>query len=98
MPPDLGVRTNFAPSILNIFLRSSDKCSGRIRISFNYLAAATNARPIPVLPEVGSMKVVLVVTYPDAKTSSNIWTPIRSFTLLSGLKNSNLRSTVPCRF
>jgi hypothetical protein len=89
MPPDFGVRTNFAPKILNIFLRSSDKCSGRIRMSFNYRAAATNARPIPVFPEVGSMKVVLVVTFPDAKTSSNICTPIRSFTLLRGLKNSN---------
>ena len=46
---------------------------------------------MPVLPEVGSISVVLPgLMRPDASSASIIETPMRSLTLAIGLKNSSL--------
>ena len=58
MPRSAGVSSSLAPSSSSILRRSSDMLSGITRISFSPLAAATNARAMPVLPLVGSMIVV----------------------------------------
>ena len=49
---------------------------------------------MPVLPLVGSMMTVSLVSVPLFSASSIIAMPMRSFTLESGLKNSHLSSTV----
>ena len=49
---------------------------------------------MPVLPEVGSMMVVLGVIFPSFSPAAIIAAPIRSLTLPSGLKNSHLRAMV----
>ncbi len=47
---------------------------------------------MPVLPDVGSISTVLPgVMRPSASSTSIIDTPIRSFTLESGLKNSSFK-------
>ena len=51
------------------------------------------ARPIPVLPEVGSTITDPGPTLPSASSASIIDTPMRSFTLSSGLRYSSLSST-----
>ena len=53
------------------------------------LAAATEARPIPVLPDVGSMIVVSAFTSPLASASSSMALAILSFTEPAGLKYSS---------
>ena len=52
---------------------------------------------MPVLPEVGSMMVVLGVMRPSFSPASIMAAPIRSFTLPSGLKNSAFTATVAGR-
>ena len=54
---------------------------------------------MPVLPEVGSIRVVSGVILPAASMASIMLTPIRSFTLEIGLKNSSLTrisASIPC--
>ena len=89
MPFGPSVSTSRAPRILSSFRRSMLIVSGIVRISFRPLAAATNARAIPVLPEVGSIRTVWALIFPLCRASSIIETPIRSLTLESGLKNSS---------
>jgi len=57
-------------------------------------AAATAAKPIPVLPLVGSIITESFVKTPCFMASSIIASATRSFTLPPGLKYSNLASTV----
>src|SRR5574343_1516571 len=52
------------------------------------------ARPIPVLPEVGSTITVPGPILPSCSAASIIATAMRSFTLWPGLKNSSLATTV----
>ena len=52
--------------------------------------AAHSARPIPVLPDVGSIRVSPGLIRPDFSASSIIRFPIRSFTDPPALKNSHL--------
>ena len=54
-----SVRTTWAPKALSIILRSILMEAGMVRVSLYPLAAATMARPMPVLPEVGSTRVVV---------------------------------------
>ena len=89
-----GVRTSFAPSMARRVRRSRDMVSGMVSTSLYPLAAATNARAMPVLPLVGSTIRVSGVRRPRFSASSIIAIPIRSFTLPSGLKNSHLRRMV----
>ena len=84
-----SVSTNSAPSIASKVLRSRDMVSGIVSVSLYPLAAATKARAMPVLPLVGSMITVSLVSRPLFSASSIIAMPIRSLTLDSGLKNSH---------
>ena len=52
--------------------------------------AATDASPIPVFPDVGSIIVVPDFSFPEASASSSIFFAIRSFTDPAGLKYSSL--------
>ena len=89
MPFGPSVSTSLAPRILRSFRRSNDIVSGMVRISFKPFAAATKASAMPVLPEVGSIRIVLALIRPLLRASSIIALPMRSFTLESGLKNSS---------
>src|SRR5438128_1934700 len=55
IPSVPGVRTSFAPSIASSVRRSSDMVSGMVRMIWYPLAAATNARAMPVLPLVSAI-------------------------------------------
>ena len=59
-------------------------------ISLYPLAAATDASPIPVLPDVGSMIVVSLFNLPAFSASSKIDFATLSLTEPAGLKYSNL--------
>ena len=90
-----GVNISFAPSSINIFLLSTDIDSGIVKISLYPLAAQTNAKPIPVFPEVGSIIVVFLLIKPSFSAFSTIAKPILSFTEDVGLKNSSLHIISP---
>jgi hypothetical protein len=45
---------------------------------------------MPVLPDVGSIRIPPGFSLPDASSASIMETPMRSLTLASGLKNSSL--------
>jgi len=64
------------------------------RTSLYPLAAQTKARAIPVLPLVGSKMIVSPLMCPAFSAASIMDTPMRSFTLLKGLKDSSFTSTV----
>jgi hypothetical protein len=69
--------------------RSIDIVSGMTRMSRRPRAAATKASAMPVLPEVGSISTVSGPILPEASSASIMATPMRSFTLAIGLKNSS---------
>ena len=71
--------------------------SGMVMIRRYFLAAATAARPIPVLPEVGSIMVPPGCNLPDFSASSTMALAIRSFTEPAGLKYSSFAKTVAFR-
>src|SRR5664280_552515 len=62
--------------------------SGIVRIRRYPFAAQTKARAIPVFPLVGSMITVSLLISPAASAASIMATPILSFTLERGLKDS----------
>jgi transcriptional regulator GlxA family with amidase domain len=51
---------------------------------------------MPVLPEVGSIKVPPGARRPSASSASTMATPMRSFTLEIGLKNSSFARMLAC--
>jgi hypothetical protein len=51
------------------------------------------ASAMPVFPLVGSRMIVSGLIRPACSAASIMATPIRSFTLFAGLKNSNLATT-----
>ena len=91
IPLGPGVKTISAPSIFNNTRRSTDIVSGIVKIKRYPLAAQINARAIPVFPEVGSITMLSLLSFPSRSAASIIARPILSFTLASGLKNSHLR-------
>ena len=93
-----GVNTISAPNKASNFLRSIDIVSGMVRISLYPLAAATNAKAIPVFPLVGSINIVSSLITPASSPASIIATPILSFTLERGLKDSSLTTTSAFEF
>ncbi len=93
IPSDPGVSINSAPKIDRSCLRSTDIVSGMVRMSLYPLAAQTKARAMPVLPLVGSMITVSLLMSPFSSASTIIATPILSFTLPRGLKNSSFPTT-----
>ena len=60
------------------------------RINLHPFVAAAKAMPIPVFPEVGSIKVSPCFSRPDFSASSTMRFPIRSLTDPPALKNSHL--------
>ena len=67
--------------------------SGMVMMMRYPRAAATEASPIPVLPEVGSMMAEPGFSLPPASASSIIALAMRSFTDPAGLKYSSLART-----
>jgi hypothetical protein len=61
IPLSAGVKTKIAPRAFNITLLSKDIEAGIVRYNLYPLAAAAMARPIPVLPDVGSTRIVLPI-------------------------------------
>ena len=99
MPLAASVSTNSAPSRASILRRSIDIDSGITNMSRMPLAAATKASAMPVFPEVGSISTVPVPMRPSFSRASIMATPMRSFTLERGLKNSSfarILASTPC--
>ena len=65
-----------------------------VSITLYPFEAAIDARPIPVLPEVGSMITDPSFNLPSFSAASIIALAIRSFTLPAGLKYSSFTSTL----
>ena len=72
--------------------------SGNTGIGLAAVAAATAARPMPVLPEVGSMMTEPGFSLPVASASSIMALAIRSLTEPAGLKYSSLARIFASRF
>ena len=68
--------------------------SGMMNAHLMPRAAQTMARPMPVLPLVGSSTMVSGLMRPCFSSASTIDTPMRSFTLCAGLKYSSLHAMV----
>src|SRR5699024_2499134 len=86
----LGVRTTSAPYARSRFLLSSVLLSGMTMMALYPLAAAFMARPMPVLPLVGSIIVAPDFSSPAFSAVLIILNAARSFTLLVGFKDSSL--------
>ena len=84
IPFSFGVRTSSAPKAKRTFRRSIVIDSGIVKIILYPFTAATNARPIPVFPEVGSIITEPGLSNPRASASSTIESAIRSFILPPG--------------
>jgi hypothetical protein len=69
MPFGPSVSTSLEPRAARICRRSRDIVSGMVRMRGIPLAAQTKARPMPVLPEVGSMIVVPSLITPRSMAS-----------------------------
>ena len=100
MAPDIplapSVSTISAPYALRIFLLSTLMVSGIVRIILYPLAAAIEARPIPVFPDVGSMITEPSLRSPFSSASRIIALATLSLTLPDGLKYSSLARIVAC--
>ena len=88
MPSDPSVKTSSAPYARMRLRRSSDMVSGIVMMRRMPRAAAMAARPIPVLPEVGSISTVSSSMRPVANASSIMAFATRSFTEPPGLNDS----------
>ena len=73
--------------------RSTDIESGMTSTSLYPFTAATMARPMPVLPEVGSMMTLSFPSTPRRSASSIMERPIRSLMLPPGLARSSFIQT-----
>src|SRR5580698_2411378 len=90
-----GVSTISAPKAFSSTRRSMLIVSGIVRISLYPFTAATNARAIPVLPLVGSIRMVSPgLIRPAFSALSIMANPMRSFTLAAGFRLSSLATTV----
>ena len=87
-----SVNTISAPYAFRIFLLSTLIVSGIVSITLYPLIAAREARPIPVLPDVGSMITAPGFRTPLSSASSIILRAIRSLALPAGLKYSSFTS------
>ena len=94
MPFAPSVRTSSAPYDFRMLRRSTLMVSGIVRMIRYPFAAAIAARPIPVLPDVGSIMTEPSFNRPFSSASSIIAFAIRSFTLPAGLKYSSFTRTV----
>mmetsp|Transcript_21180 Transcript_21180/g.73075 ORF Transcript_21180/g.73075 Transcript_21180/m.73075 type:complete len:269 (-) Transcript_21180:2-808(-) len=94
MPLEAEVRMSSAPNAFSSPRRSIDMDSGMVKIREYPLDAATMASAMPVLPDVGSTKVVTPgVMSPRFSASAIIDRPMRSLTELHGFIISSLTTT-----
>ena len=89
-----SVSTSSAPYAFKIFLRSALIVSGMVSMIRYPFAAAMDASPIPVFPDVGSIITDPSFKSPLLSASSSIAFAILSFTLPAGLKYSSFSRTV----
>src|SRR3990172_2227344 len=94
IPSTAGVRTSSAPNRCSRARRSTLMSSGMVRINRYPLTAATIARPIPVLPEVGSTTVSPGFSRPSRSASSIMARAMRSLTLPPGFTDSSFPRTM----
>ena len=97
MPLLPSVSTSSAPYAFIRLRRSTDMVSGMVMMMRLPRAAASEHRPMPVLPEVGSMMTVSASSLPSASAWSSIAFAIRSFTEPAGLNSSTLPTMVASR-
>ena len=71
--------------------------SGMVMMTRLPRAAAMAHRPMPVLPDVGSMITVSAFSLPCASASSSMAFAMRSFTEPAGLNSSTLPTMVASR-
>jgi hypothetical protein len=93
-----GVSTSSAPRACKILRRSMLMDSGMVRIRRYPFTADTRARPMPVLPDVGSMMVAPSLSFPSASAASIMARAMRSFTLEPGLKDFRCRPGITLFF
>ena len=72
--------------------------SGIVKMILYPFDTATEASPIPVFPDVGSMMVLPFLSRPLASASSIIALAILSLTLPAGFRYSSLTKTLASRF
>ena len=94
MPLEPSLNTSSAPYAFNRFLLSTLIVSGIVRMILYPFAAAMDARPIPVLPDVGSMITEPSFKIPFSSASSIIAFAILSLTLPAGLRYSSFTRSV----
>ncbi|MNN36013.1 hypothetical protein D3C81_1498860 [compost metagenome] len=80
MPLAGSVNTSSAPRALRTLRRSMLIEAGMVSINLYPRAAATKARPIPVLPDVGSTMVMPGLSLPLLSASQIMLAPIRHLT------------------
>ena len=97
MPLEPSVSTSSAPYAFMRLRRSMLIVSGIVMMSLYPREAATDARPIPVFPLVGSMITLPSLRSPFSSASSIIALAILSFTLPAGLKYSSLTRSFASR-
>ncbi|KAG1689711.1 hypothetical protein DVH05_028616 [Phytophthora capsici] len=85
-----GVSTTSQPKDLSRIRRSMDIVSGITSVNLYPRTADAKARPIPVLPDVGSMMCESFCRRPDFSASRIMLRPIRSLTEAQGSMNSHL--------
>ena len=93
MPLNPSVSTISAPYAFKILRLSIVIVSGRVSIALYPFIAATDAIPIPVFPEVGSIIVAPGFKSPFSSASSIIDKATLSFTEPVGLKYSSFAIT-----
>ena len=98
MPSSPGVSTISAPYAFSMLRRSMLMVSGMVSIILYPFAAAMDARPIPVLPEVGSIITEPGFSLPVCSACAIMAFPTRSFTLLAGFRYSSLTNSRAFRF
>ena len=94
-----GIGAGFVPDVLDTkiydeIFRATLIVSGIVRMILYPFAAAIDARPIPVLPDVGSMITEPSFKIPFFSASSIIAFAILSITLPAGLKYSSFTKTL----
>ena len=77
--------------------RSALMLAGMVRITRYPITAAMAARPMPVLPEVGSITVPPRFSAPLCSACRSISSATRSLALPAGLQRSSLASSVACK-
>ena len=87
----------FAPNALKVNSFSMLIFSGMTIIILYFLTAAANASPIPVFPEVASIRVSPGLILPSFSAHSTISRAIRSLTDPPGLNNSSFAKRLHSR-